>query len=461
MIKYLFILINSLAVFLYSLFSGDGGITVTSNIPKTIAPGQEVLVELKVTKGSMGGFAKLQLDLPSGFTARESDNRGASFSMSDGLAKWVWASLPSDEVLVVKCVLIAGSDVSGVKNFGAKYSYVDNNAKVVVEMNPVEVTIGAEAATTEPVTTTTTEPVSTETVASNENAANTETTPVTTTPNTNSEPAGNITIERKVTRMSDGEYSVNIKISKGATGGFARYSDDIQADAVYKSQKSDGASFSVSDGKLKFVWVKVPDKDILEVTYVATGVKTPWTLNGEYSYLEQNQSKTYNVQPETIMAASMAIETNTGTVTEPVNTNTAVGTPVNTSTPEVAGNNNNNTNNTGNENPVNTNTVTETLPKKDVTVNYMVQIGAFTNSEVSTSKLSKKFSISEKIKSEMAGGFSKFMVGDHVEYKDARDHRERMRNNNGVRTAFVVAYNTGRRITVQEALMISNQKWFR
>jgi hypothetical protein len=53
------------------------------------------------------------------------------------------------------------------------------------------------------------------------------------------------------------------------------------------------------------------------------------------------------------------------------------------------------------------------------------------------------------------------MVGEHPEYKNARDHREKVKSGNGVASAFVVAYNSGKRITVQEALMITNQKWFR
>ena len=61
----------------------------------------------------------------------------------------------------------------------------------------------------------------------------------------------------------------------------------------------------------------------------------------------------------------------------------------------------------------------------------------------------------------MQGGFSKFMIGDHAEYKNARNHREKVRDGNKVASAFVVAYNIGKRITVQEALMISNQKWFK
>jgi hypothetical protein len=60
----------------------------------------------------------------------------------------------------------------------------------------------------------------------------------------------------------------------------------------------------------------------------------------------------------------------------------------------------------------------------------------------------------------MAGGYTKFMVGKHGEYKEARNHRETVKAK-GVNGAFVAAYNGPARITVQEALMISNQKWLR
>jgi hypothetical protein len=89
-----------------------------------------------------------------------------------------------------------------------------------------------------------------------------------------------------------------------------------------------------------------------------------------------------------------------------------------------------------------------------------VQIGAFSNSGVSASVLASTFNITEKISSEMQGGFSKFMIGNYSEYKSARDKRESTLSK-GVNGAFVVAYNSGKRITVQEALMLSNQKWFK
>lgn len=481
MIKYLFIFVNSITFFLYSLFGGDGGITVTNNIPKNIAPGQEVTIELKVAKGNQSGFAKLQLDLPVGFSVKEIDNKGASFTYVEGIAKWVWSSLPTDEELVVKCFLIAASDANGSKTIGGKYSYVENNAKMVVEMTPVEVMVGV-ASGSEIVNTNTSTPAANTptlegsnattliaieggtntTVPVNTNSAAASDTPTIqgyVQPNTNSEPAGNIKVARTITKGADGEFIVNLKIEKGLTKGFARYSDDLPAEVSAKAIKTEGASFSVSDGKLKFVWVSVPDKETLEIAYSLTGLNKDLNLNGEYSYLEQNQSKKFLLPAESI-SPQVTISNQQNTVAavsptqEPVNTNTVIPeTPTNT----VAVNTN-----TVSEPDVNAVvTPSETSIKKEGNVNYMVQIGAFTNSAVGKARLSKKFDISEKIISEMAGGYSKFMVGNHSEYKNARDHREKMRNSNRVASAFVVAYNAGKRITVQEALMISNQKWFK
>jgi cell division septation protein DedD len=92
---------------------------------------------------------------------------------------------------------------------------------------------------------------------------------------------------------------------------------------------------------------------------------------------------------------------------------------------------------------------------------YQVQVGAFAKKMVTTEKLEKRFKIIETINSEMSGGYTKFMVGNHREYKEARDHREKIIDENKIKSSFVVAYNDGKRITVQEALSITNQKWFK
>ena len=57
----------------------------------------------------------------------------------------------------------------------------------------------------------------------------------------------------------------------------------------------------------------------------------------------------------------------------------------------------------------------------------------------------------------------KYTIGAFNIYKEARDRRNEIwAEENKIDDAFVTAYNSGERITVQEALMISKQKaWMR
>ncbi len=448
MIKYLFIVINSLVLFVFGLFSSDNGITLTSNIPANMVAGQEVAIELKINKGGMNGFAKLQLELPEGITVKESEDKGANYNYNGTIAKWVWAALPTESEITVKVTLLVNESTLGQKTINAKYSYVENNVKQVVEMTPAEVNVlpvGSDinapvAAKTETPTgdSTQTPPAATPTVASNE-------------------PPGLISVTRVISAGSvDNEFLITLKIKKDGTKGFARFSDDIPNGIIVKAAKTDGGSFSMADGKIKFVWVNVPDKEELEISYTISGnTSSPVMLGGEYSYLEDNQSKKYKVPVETVAFQTSQIANTNVTEEKP-----EVKQPE-TKDPEVV-------------NPATVKSVEETVAKKlseseteavgekkSGNMSFLVQVGAFTNEKVNAQRLKKKFKITEAIRSEMQGGYSKFMIGDHNEYKSARNHRETMKNVNGVKSAFVVAYNQGKRITVQEALMITNQKWFK
>src|SRR6202008_3872060 len=105
--------------------------------------------------------------------------------------------------------------------------------------------------------------------------------------------------------------------------------------------------------------------------------------------------------------------------TTSVNTQTTAA--VETNTAQTATNNEPVKNEPVNNEPVKNEPVTNnTVTKKEGNVAYAVQVGAFRNA-IASDVLSKKFNITEQIKSEMAEGYSKFMVGSFNEYKQARD----------------------------------------
>ena len=458
MIKYFFILINSLTLFIFGLFQTDNSVTIKNNIPSNFIVGQEVAVEFRISKGIQTGFAKFQLELPDGISIIKKDEMNSIYSIQNGVAQWIWSEVPEDEELLIKLTLVASELGIGIKTFNSNYSFIEKNEKKVINMLPLEASI-------------------------QNNIINNKVSVIKDTL-TKADPNTSIDVVRLI---SDGpnanEKTITIKIKKGDTKGFAKYSDEIDLNLNAKAIKTDGSSFSVSDGKIKFVWVDVPTKSELEVSYhIDLNNKNSNILKGEYSYLEKNQSKKYIVKPDSLVigklkdeinlqavqkteaAKSIVQETEANQLTskkiiEDSKSNLTVEktSTLVTEAPNLVKKEANEVKTI----PAKAEIVKETPQIVNADPNFVVQIGAFKNTKIVATVLIKKYRITDKIVDELHDGFSKFMVGNHNLYKEARKHRDIIKSKHGVKDAFIAAYNVGKRITVQEALMVSKQSWFK
>ncbi len=466
MLKYAALLFNSLALLIYQFFFADT-ITITQNIPASAKAGTEFVVELTINKGGTTGFAKLQQDLPEGFVAVDkNENSGGSFTFSNQSVKLIWMSLPADKEFKVKYTIKVPSGVSGDQLIGGKFSYVAENVKQTVEVTPATINIisdaPAVATNTPPATTTPAETAETPAQVPVQAAANL---------------AGNEGLSVKCTRTAPAsvgsEFIVELNINKGNLSGFAKLLETLPAGFTAVSGESKGGSFSFSDQKVKFVWVSLPSEPEFKVSYkvnVASTASGNFVIDGVFSYIENDETKKYTI-PTSFVGTSgtipppVATALTTLTTEEPKQEEPKQEEPkVDTIQPTVIADNTNVI-------PATTEPVTPpaqdnskvlsatNVPVPQGDVNYRVQIAAL-HRAVEAGVLATRYNLYEPVITEMAQGFTKYTVGSHKEYKSAHDSRDVIKGK-GVVGPFVTAYNAGKRITVQEALMITSQKWFR
>ncbi|MFI5141927.1 MAG: SPOR domain-containing protein, partial [Bacteroidia bacterium] len=465
--KYIIVFINALAIAIYHLIFGDP-VSVAAKIPDNIEAGKDFVIEVTINKAQVAGFAKLQLEIPPAFVATEVDSKGGSFSASGRIVKIIWTSVPADAELVVKINVSVPSSATGNLPIKGKFSFIENNAKQEAEFPELTVKLGGASSSSDVATqpasgtndvasqpaaepTTTTETVAATTPTSTDDASQAFSKP--------NEPDAAISVSRKITALDGANnFEVNVDIKKGAVKGFAKLSEKIPAGYKAEQVSVSGSSFTFENGEAKFIWTSIPAAEDITVSYKlipdGSSIQNPSYIEGsKFSYIEGDQTKKIALDRQEVTANGQAVaSTSTQTATEPVTTNTTAAVDVNAVATEPA-----KEPTTTTENPVAA-TTTASAPK-NANVHYSVQIGAFKNG-VSASALGRKYSISESIKTEMQDGFTKCILGKFSEYKAARDNREAIKNK-GVSDAFVTAYNSGKRITVQEALMVSNQKWYK
>ena len=117
-----------LTAFAAIIYSGSlmAQVAVTTKLPATAVPGGNFLVELNVAKGDVSGFAKLQQQLPPGFTAEAGETANATFSFKDQKVKFLWMALPNNDFTVSYKVAVDAS-LSGNQIIDGTFAYIKDN----------------------------------------------------------------------------------------------------------------------------------------------------------------------------------------------------------------------------------------------------------------------------------------------------------------------------------------------
>ncbi|MEN9639731.1 MAG: hypothetical protein RLZZ262_1600 [Bacteroidota bacterium] len=458
MFKSFILLFNVAGVLLTGIFTSDD-ILIDHRIPATIQQGEKKLVELTISKGPIQGFAKMEINLPMGFTATPNENKNASFTFNGGQIRMVWMDLPTEEEFTISYYLECPENMEGQYSINGSFSYVNENIREDVSIAPKAIVVEKKVEIAQYEVPTSMDDIKVEA------------------------PFEEMVCERTVSKISDTEYQVKVVVINNSIVGFGRILETVPANCKTKSINAAEAVVTQDKNSIKFVWFDVPKAKQFEVAYRVSCLtpETSLTISGQLSYTENGNPMNLDIPTTSMEGTPMA-----GVDTNPLPQNTtAINTTEETET-VVKPSNEPKSNTTPKSNPSTTvpsNTATSnevgaikktdsatastqtndrsitSIPDPEVGITYKVQIMA-AHRVVNKTYMKTKFNFADAFNIENHEGWVKYTTGKFSNYADAREARVSITAaHQGFRGPFVTAYNNGERITVQEALLISKQQW--
>ncbi len=470
MLNQLVVLVNLIGLFLIDAFL-FADISVTQNIPATMEAGSEIRVTVTVNKGDLSGFAKLQLDLPEGLSATAIDTKGASFTFADGKAKFIWMALPSTPAFKLTYTLSASSNASGTVPIRGRLSYIENNERKAYELPEIRVDLGVPgslAADNEEE-----EAADAHDVVSAAGGAPVGKTPIAVIDNfTDFAPmqgVGGVSATRTITPLTVSEMRVEVTISKGDIRGFGKLQETIPTGFTAIEETSEEAIFTAQDRIVKFVWLNLPLQNELKVVYRIRGNNLPageYKIDGDFGYLVNDETQRVGLATSVFIIGPRALDA-LAQDEQNINAQDQLDPKLDRKEPPVTEPVKPVEQPREKEQPVAQQPRQQPAePKKSTTItgpergiNYKVQITA-ARREVGKPYFAARHKYHGDFSIERHEGWIKYVTGRFPTYQEARDQRVSfVQAGHNFPGPFVTAYNNGERITVQEALLISNQQW--
>lgn len=433
MIKYLFTVITIISISLIAWFPKQEIILDLSG-PPTVTAGESFEVTLIIRKGNLESFSRFIQVLPAGLSAERISAPNADFSFADQRLRIIWLKLPPQDEVRVTYRIKVHERLSGELILSGEFAYVEENQRRSLDVagaGSVRILPNPEIPEDQVVDINDfSEDIKSELLAEQKD-----------------EPG----ISRsEITKTGNYEYTIELKVFKDDLNKFAKIEEYIPEGYRAIEGDSKGGIFSFSQGTAKILWMNLPEEKEFAVSYKI--IPDPGysienlEVTGSFSYISGNQTESVAIRDELdpLVAITEPVdfpEVNIQEETEPeperINQEKVPEKPEPVEAEEV-----------------------RQKPQSTEGITYRVQIAAG-HKPVNIDSYFGKRNISSEVRLEFHEGWRKYTTGPFDIYKEARDHRVQIWNTTPIKDAFVTAYNNGERITVQEALMIANQKWYR
>lgn len=518
MLRTLLVGINIIGIALLGFFQKTD-LEILHDLPTSMQPGEERVVTFDIDKSDVTGFAKFQIVLGEGLTAEVVKSEGASFTFNNQMVKFIWMALPATKKIQLQMRLIASPNAVGNLEVNPRFSYIYENERKNFDVKTHIIAVGeagdlasqriqesmqekmknldAEASATRTISA---EGVNQWRVEISIQKADLqgfakveETVPDGYTVVDLKSSSAVFSIDNQEVKYiwydipENDVVTVSYKMlplipmdnrTPAISGSFSYLKDEETASTPIINQGDDEPKLLVESVKdtveAEVVEIaenivkeetedqKIAASDSQKATEEAARIVAEEQKAAELKAAEQKAAELAAATAAAAKAAQeakIAAEEKAAQLADAAKASQAAAQTTESKPSEIKKSQPDNTAVASAKKSVNDGNIVN-VPEPEEGIFYRVQIAAGKNN-LNREVFAKLYNFDEGFKLENAGGLLKYTTGYHQVYKAARDDRERITSKYAkFKGPFVAAYNDGERITVQEALMVSSQKWF-
>lgn len=474
MLRFFGILLGSFLLSTTIVHAGDNPVLVV-NAPKQAVAGSAFVVNVEVSNAEMQGIARFMQVLPYGVTIEPAECANSDFEFTNQTLKLMWFSLQRTNSLKFSYKVVTHANIKGSLNLSGSFVFINSSnihttatAKdVVVEITP----------------------------ASNVSPAN-----VVDIKNFKSKPTpeSNLTFipatqQMESLKMSSkalrqvsydaktDSYLVSILLDKGKANKYAKLEESIPQGYTAESVETRGGVFDYTNGKVKFLWLDLPNQPRFLVSYrlkpkakQADGKGV--AINGYFAFMIDDATEIHEVAQAQADLKKFAITTDVrskGSVTtasgareipikyvgiakqsqqtkkeETAKVQEQQKQQVKTTPPSTQKSNTKATEIASTKQETPKQVVSEHNAKAGIV--FKVQLAAVSK-EADNAGAASKFKTDTPLLKEKVNGMVRYLVGPFTTYNEALNIKNKAKQS-GYKDAFIVAYNQqGSRISINEA----------
>lgn len=472
-------------------------VKVKMDAPGTVTAGTSFPVTIFFSKGNVQSFSRLFQDLPPGLQAVSVNPANADFSFQDNRIRMIWFRLPETDTFSVIYSVQVDYRLKGKFKMGGSFSYVDNGERKSIQLPTKEITI-LPSSSTDPRLVIDINDFEKKVPSSSPGISSPEVFCL-----RNVEPSNNL----------PGEEIITLLIYKGNLTSFGKLEDTIPTGYTAVAVERKDGLYTLRDGMVRFLWMNLPADPWFTISYrltpksKATGETVQ--LKGAFSYTSQNRTFSVPVsstgqplarldkpaltslvdamvsgkgdvpllaieekKPASQVASPPPVsgigkEEKKSSVQQPAmpaatavkveEQKAATVTTLRSSekSPPVVTEKKYKPASTLSKSglPETTYDLYYLLPEKGVY--FRIQIAA-TRSKVYIPQHFRRLKVTDEVRVEEADGWYKYTIGTFRSYQEAKIYKEELLLKTSLKDAFIIAYNNGKRLTVQEAITLTH-----